>query len=126
MDRTATSTQSSFNRMVVLSLAAPLSATMVLLVGELRGYLEMARLILHSIPVSELGETFSRWHCNITARSFSAVASPSTRGPIAPLLRVFSGTARSISDLVLCPTPGFNRLQLNLTIAFWWAASSSA
>src|SRR5947209_6205548 len=37
--------------MVALSLAAPLSATMVLPVGELRGYLEMARSILHSIPV---------------------------------------------------------------------------
>src|SRR5438067_7800926 len=109
--------------MVALSLAAPLSATMVLLVGEWRGYLEMARSILHSIPVSELGETFSRWHCNITARSFSAVASSNTWGPIAPLLRAFSGTARSISDLIPCPTIGFNRLQLNLTIVFLSAAS---
>ena len=36
--------------------------------------------------VSALVETFSRWHCNITARSFSAVASFSAPGPIAPLL----------------------------------------
>ena len=46
-------------------------------------------------------------------------------GPIAPLLRAFSGTARSISDLILCPTVGFNRLRSNLTIAFLSAASSS-
>src|SRR5438067_13814513 len=105
--------------MVALSLAAPLSATMVLLVGEWRGYLEMARSILHSIPVSELGETFSRWHCNITARSFSAVASPCTQGPIAPLLRAFSGTAGSISDSILCATIGFNRLRSNPRIDFW-------
>ena len=84
----------------------------------------MARSILHSIRVSALVETFSRWHCNITARSFSAVASSSTRGPIAPLLRAFSGTARSISDLILCPTIGFNRLRSNPTIAFLSAASS--
>src|SRR5205814_10125815 len=109
--------------MVALSLAAPLSATMVLPVGELRGYLEMARSILHSIPVSELGETFRRWHCHMQARSFSAVASSSTRGPIAPLLRAFSGTARSISDLILCPTVGFNRSRSNLTIVFLSAAS---
>src|SRR2546423_15570893 len=104
--------------MVALSLAAPLSATMVLPVGELRGYLEMARSILHSIPVSELGETFSRWHCNITARSFSAVASPSNRGPIAPFLRVFSGAARSILGFILWPTPWVHRLQVELTIGF--------
>src|SRR5438046_448462 len=109
--------------MVELSLAAPLSATMVLTVAELRGYWEMARSIHHSIRVWGLVETFSRWHCNITARSFWAVALPSTWGPIAPLLRAFSETARSISDLILCPTTGFNRLQLNLTIAFLSAAS---
>jgi hypothetical protein len=100
--------------------------TMVLPVGEWRAFLEMARSILHSIPVSELVETFSRWHCNITARSFWAVALSSTQGPIAPLLRAFSGTARSISDSILCPTIGFNRLRSNPTIAFLSAASSPA
>ena len=41
--------------MVALSLAAPLSATMVLPVGNCAGTLEMARSILHSIPVSGTG-----------------------------------------------------------------------
>src|SRR4029077_16397912 len=95
----------------------------VLPVGEWHGYWEMAHSILHSIRVLELVETFSRWHCNITARSFCACASSSTRGPIAPLLRAFSETARSISDLILCPTIGFNRSRSNLTIVFLSAAS---
>ncbi len=79
-ERTTTSTQSSFNRIVVLSLAAPLSATMVFPVGELRGDRELARSILSFDLGVGTGETFSRWHCNITARSFSAVASCRTSG----------------------------------------------
>src|SRR5437660_1143698 len=64
--------------MVALSLAAPLSATMVLPVGELRGYWEMARSILHSIPVWGLGETFSRWHCNNLVAVWREVSLPTT------------------------------------------------
>src|SRR5947207_15750316 len=96
---------------------------MVLPVGESRGYWEMAGSIHHSIRVWGLVETFSRWHCNITARSFSAVAASSTRGQIAPLLCPFSGTARLLSDLILCPTVGFNHSRQNLKSVFVWPDS---
>src|SRR5438477_13123541 len=110
--------------MAGLLLGAPLLATMVLPAAELRACWELAHSILHSIRELALVEMFSRWRCNITARSFSAAVLFNTPGSIAPLSHASSGMARSISDLILCPTPGFNRLQLNLTIAFLWAASS--
>src|SRR5438445_10428144 len=102
--------------MAALLSAAPLSATMVLPVVEWRGYWGMACWILHSIRVSALVEMFSRWHCNITARSCSVVVLFNTTGSIANLSNASLVTDSSISELIRCTTINYNHLMLNSTI----------